>query len=191
MADDRNTFGHLIDVTLSEAEIKAQLERNADIDRKIIAVSGQKALAARGYNDDLKLLRKEQETLLSTISTGKTKLEVECYLERDDRRGIMFTLRNDNGEIVDQRALTADELNEDRQGSLFEGDKKPAGPDDASGDEDEEEQHDSDLDETLAAYQAQQAANGEGESTSAAPVDEEGDEDDDLDEDTGVEARPH
>lgn len=154
--EERQTFGHLMNVDLSDDEIKSQLERNADIDRKMLLIKAEKAAANSGFNEDLKTLRKEQVTLLESVSSGKTKVEVECYLDKDLRLNVMRTLRADNGEQVDERALTADELNEDRQGSLFEGDKKPASPDDASGgDEDEDEDGDEDTEATLAEYEAQ------------------------------------
>lgn len=186
MGDDREVFGHLVDYEMTEAELKTQLERNADIDRKMGLIKADKAAANSGFNEDLKTLRKEQVTLLESISSGKARIEVQCYLERDERLNCMRTVRVDNGETVDTRALTADELNEERQGNLFE---QTVGvlastPD---SDEEEEESHDADLDETLAAYQASQSANAANEtSEGAAPDDEPEHEADDEDDETGA-----
>lgn len=175
--DDRRTFGYLVDVTLTDLEIKAQLERNADIDRKMIEIKGQKALANSDFNGDLKVLRKEQETLLTSINTGKTKIEVQCYNEKDERRGMMLTMRADNGFIVDERALTADELREDRQGSLFDDGTGPTPAVEAGGD-DQEEAPDADAAASLEEYTRLQ---GQAQAGAANQVDGEDEEEDDAD----------
>lgn len=158
MTDEvRETFGHPIEVDLTDEEKEAKLNRNADIDRKMIEIKAEKAEANQGFNNDLKLLRKEQATLLEAITVGKAKIEIECYAERDERRGMMLTMRCDNGHIVDERALTAEERSaDDRQGNLFE----TTGTDVAAsgGDDEEEGQSDPDLDNVLDEYEADQKA---------------------------------
>ena len=55
MTDEaRETFGFPIEVTLREDEIKAKLDRNADIDRKMIGIKEEKAAANSGFNEELK-----------------------------------------------------------------------------------------------------------------------------------------
>jgi hypothetical protein len=160
MTDEaRETFGHFIDVTLTEEEITAKLNRNADIDREILSIMGEKAAANSGFNADLKTLRKEQVTLLEAAKAGKAKLEIQCYNDRDDRRGMMLVRRKDNGEIVDERALTAEEREADRQGNLFEG---PAPDADApTPDQEEEEGGDTDAEAKLDEYLASGGAVGD------------------------------
>lgn len=155
--EGRESFNFAIDVTLTEDEINARLNRNAEIDRKILDIMADKAAANQGFNADLKMLRKEQVTLLESAKAGKAKLEVSCYQERDDRRGMMLTRRNDNGDIVDERALTAEERNEsgdERQGNLFDGGARAPDPD--AGDEEGDDQPgDADADAALDEYIAQ------------------------------------
>ena len=156
----RETFKHAIDVMLTEDEINERLNRNADIDRQILTILGEKAAANQGFNADLKGLRKEQVTLLESAKAGKAKLDVECYQERDDRRGIMLTMRCDNGNIVDERALTAEERGEsddERQGKLFEGGAAAPDPDLAMADGDEDQAGDADAEAALDQYVAESA----------------------------------
>ena len=125
----------------------------------MIEIKAEKAEANQGFNNDLKLLRKEQVTLLEEITVGKAKMEVQCYQERDERRGIMLTMRCDNGHIVDERALTAEERGaaaDERQGNLFEttGTDVAAG----AGEDEEEGPSDPDLESTLDEYEADQKA---------------------------------
>ncbi len=168
MTEGRESFKFAIDVTLTEDEINDRLERNAEIDRKILDIQAQKAMANQGYNGDLKLLRKEQVTLLESAKAGKAKLEVDCYQERDDRRGMMITRRNDNGDIVDERALTAEERGEsvdERQGKLFDDANQAPDPDAVSADGDDEEfGGDADAEAALDEYVAE---NSGGEDTEA------------------------
>jgi len=154
--ENRETFGHPIEVDLTDEEKEAKLNRNADIDRKMIEIKAEKAEANQGFNNDLKLLRKEQATLLEAITVGKAKVEVQCYQERDERRGMMLTMRCDNGHIVDERALTAEERGiaaDERQGNLFDNDSDTdAGA--SQPDQEEEEGGDADADAKLAKYLA-------------------------------------
>lgn len=172
----RDTFGHHIDVPLSEAEIKARLERNMEVDQKMIDLKAEKTAANVQWNQELSDLRKEQAALITATKTGMTKIEIQCYHERDDRRGMMRTLRCDTGEMVDERALTAEERNEDRQGKLFESNGRP--PEDlAVPDEEEESEGDTDAQAALDEYAAERAkvaASGSGPSDDdgAADADE-------------------
>jgi len=153
--ESRETFDFPIEVTLTPEEVEEKLERNADIDRKMIDIKNQKAEANSGFNEDLKTLRKEQVTLLEMISVGKAKVSVQCYHERDERRGIMLTMRCDNGHIVDERALTADErgaVEDERQGNLFEGGAPSV---DAGADDEDEPAGDADSEAALDEYLAQ------------------------------------
>ncbi len=178
----QRTFKHQITVDISAEEKTKILERNADIDRKMIQVKAEKAMANSGFNEDLKLLRKEQDTLLTSINAGKAKIEIEVYEDKDTRLNRMVYRRASDGEQVDERPLTADELNEDKQGDLFAG----KGSVETTGEEappaavGDEHTNDPDLEKTLAAFEAEQDAAGETESD--APGEDGDEEEDDEDE---------
>lgn len=120
----RETFMHMMEDSLSDEETLAKKDRLVDVDRKILEVEAEKAAAVSEFNKELKELRKERVTLLDVIGTGKVKREVECYEDRDDRRGHMLVRRLDTDEVVDERPLSASERDGDapadeRQGDLF------------------------------------------------------------------------
>lgn len=180
MSEEREVFKHPVEVALTDEEINARLNRNAEIDRKILEIQAEKAAANSGFNDDLKTLRKEQITLLESAKAGKATVEIDCYQERDDRRGNMLTLRCSDGSIVDERALTAEERNlvDDRQGNLFEG-NAAAPPSDL--DDEPEERGDEDTEKALAEYAAQNAAAGESNTSTAGESGDDSDDDDESD----------
>jgi hypothetical protein len=153
----RETFGFLIEVALTSEELAKNDARNAEVDIQIRDIKGQRAESNNRFKELLTGLTKEQTGLLERRSTGKAKVEIPCYQERDDRRGMMLTRRNDNGDIVDERALTAEERNEsgdERQGNLFEGGARAPDPD--AGDDDGDGQpSDADADAALDEYIAQ------------------------------------
>lgn len=163
MTDEaRETFGFPIEVDLTDEEKLENLDRIANIDRKMLAIEGEKAAASARFNDELKGLRKERLTRLEQDTAGKCKMEVECYHERDDRRGIMLTMRCDNGHIVDERALTADErgaADDERQGELFDGGARPSA--DAGADDEDEPAGDADSEAALDEYLAQSSGGGD------------------------------
>lgn len=159
--ESRETFGFPIEVTLTSEEKLENLDRIANIDRKILSLEGDKAAANQRFTEEFKALKKERLTRLEQDTAGKAKVEVECYQERDDRRGMMLTMRCDNGHIVDERALTAEEREvDDRQGDLFAGGKPDSAAGSADSDEEDEGQSDPDLENTLDEYNAQQNAAG-------------------------------
>lgn len=158
MSDEREIFGHLMDVDLSEDDLASKKNRLVAVDCEIIELNRSRAESASRFNEDLKTKRKEQTTLLESINAGKAKVEVSCYLERDERLGKVITRRQSDGEQVDERAMTAEERGEttdDRQGNLFEG---GARPDLDAASDDEESPSDADADATLAEYIAQNGA---------------------------------
>lgn len=163
LAED--TFGHLINVELDAAELARKAEQHVEICNEIERIEQRKSEALGDFNKELKDKRKEESDLRKVINSKSLKIEVLCYPERDDRRGMMLTRRKDTGEVVDERALTAEERNEaadDRQGNLF--DKPPAPPADIDEDDDQDAPADADTEAALEAYAAERekvAAGGE------------------------------
>ena len=173
MSDERKLFGFLVQVTLSQEELDAMKDREIEITRERFEVEREKTAASSQFSERLKTLKKEQLALLEAMASKVTKTEVECYHEKDERRGMMLTRRADNGFIVDERALTVDELNADRQGDLFDGNAAaPAPPSDEefTGDAAEQERPvDADAASALESYKE---AVGDDEDGDADPDDE-------------------
>lgn len=121
MAEPRETFEHSIEIDLTDAELAAGRKRNMQIDIEIDAVKQRQAAANTVFKEELEVLKREQKPLKEAEKTKKAKVEVNCYSQRDTAGARMLTLRCDTDEIVDERALTAEEREADRQGGLFGG----------------------------------------------------------------------
>jgi hypothetical protein len=174
----RETFGHPITMKLEGVELERKNEDHVRVCNELEEIEGRKRAAMSGFNEELKLKRKQEISLRAMINSKSMQVEYQCYSERDDRRGMMLTRRSDTGEIVDERALTAEErkVADDRQGNLFEGPVAVA-PD--AVDDEPEERGDEDTEKALAEYAAQNAAAGE--SNTSTGDDDSGDHDDDDD----------
>lgn len=179
----RETFGHYIEEPLS-AEEEAKLDHQvAALDREIISLESDKSFAAKQFGQQLKEKNKARNDILKVTTTKVKKVEYQCYNERDDRRGMILTRRADTGEIVDERAQTAEERNvpDDRQGNLFEG-NAAAAAEPTDDDAEPEEGGGEDTDAALAEYAAaQSAAAGESNTAHAGADSDDSDEDDESD----------
>lgn len=114
------TFLKTMEVDVTAEEQGERKDRLVVVDRKILSVKAEKASKSSDYAQEIKTLEKERLALLEAIGTGREKRDVKCYLERDDRRGMMLTKRVDNNAVIDERALTLEE----RQVDMFD-DKAP------------------------------------------------------------------
>jgi hypothetical protein len=180
--EKRETFGHPIVMQLEGKELERKNEDHVKVCNELEEIEGRKRTAMSGFNEELKLKRKQEISLRAMINSKSMQVEVECYPERDDRRGMMLTRRVDTGEIVDERALTAEERGvNDRQVEMFAvGQPAPAPAD--SDEEPEEERGDEDTENALSEYVANQAGSGDG--AAHAGSDEDDEDDSDIDDDS-------
>jgi hypothetical protein len=99
-----------IEVSVSDDENTAKLQRLAVVDTKIKDTEAEKAGDVSKHNESLKQLRKEQRKLLEAIQTKKELRDIECYEKRDERLHKVTIHRADNDMQVDERPMTAQEL---------------------------------------------------------------------------------
>jgi predicted molibdopterin-dependent oxidoreductase YjgC len=62
---------------------------------------------------DIALLEGVTARIAETVRSGSEYREVECELRKDYERGTVATFRDDTGEQIDQRPMTAEERQED------------------------------------------------------------------------------
>jgi hypothetical protein len=105
------TFKKEIIVDLPKENQQDKHERLAEVDRAILESAAAKAAANGEFNAELKELRKEQKTILDTLTTGKETIEVDCYEEIDERRLEILTRRVDTNDVLHEftRPMTAEE----------------------------------------------------------------------------------
>jgi hypothetical protein len=171
---ERKKFDHLLEVNLTSEELKEKLLAHVAIEREIDDVKARKARAMNEFTKELREKNEVRATLMQVIATEKEKRTVEVYHERDDRRGMMRTLRFDNHELIDERALTMEEREEGKQPELpfVPGATPTTEPPIDENQESEDTDGDAGLDGTLDRFEAQ---NG----TSSEPDDEDDDDEGD------------
>jgi hypothetical protein len=136
--------------TLTESELLARGEAMADAELQEEQLKAERA----GVTEQIKGRQVLRRKLAGVIDSGTEKRDVRCAWIEDFAQNCFHLVRQDTGEVIDTRAMTAD----DRQEALFDGEpKQPAGeatidlddvpdddadPDDDSDDEDDERELD-------------------------------------------------
>jgi hypothetical protein len=101
-ADDTElgeVFTKELDCAVEDNERESYKERVLDIVGELLDVEAQKAAKMSEFNKELKDLAR----------TGMERRDVECAERYDYRRGAVETIRLDTKEVIDERAMTADE----------------------------------------------------------------------------------
>jgi len=106
--------------TLTESELLARGEAMADAELQEEQLKAERAAVSEQIKDQQVLRRK----LAGVIDSGTEKRDVRCAWIEDFAQNCFHLVRQDTGEVIDTRAMTAD----DRQEALFDGEpKQPAG----------------------------------------------------------------
>ncbi len=120
---------------LSAEERLAKGTQLSEKELERIAVIAEKKAALDSFNAKLKTLDAEIETLATEHHEGHSSHDVEVRLEPDDARKMMNVVRVDNGQTINIRKMTLEEMAESEkrklQGNLFPGgDAKAKGAND-------------------------------------------------------------
>jgi len=98
---------------LTDREKLERGERAAEIEMKINVEEEEYREVRKEYREKLKGLKAERYLLLDEIRNGEER-PVECTVREDYARDMVMVVRNDTGEVVEERPMTA----EDRQQRL-------------------------------------------------------------------------
>lgn len=113
----KDTYFELVECQLTDEDRANKRIELEGVDREIIRLEEQKKAEAKAVNNQLKPLKAKRELILQDLDAGVEKRQVECYEHVDDRLGKVEIRRVDTDEVVEERAMTAEE----RQGDLFAG----------------------------------------------------------------------
>lgn len=116
---DQETYTELIECTLSEEERDDKRKHLESVDRELIRLEVEKKAAAKVFTNQIKPLEAERDTILQALDSGTEKRQVEVYERFDDRLGKVEVRRVDTDEVVEERAMTAQEREDSAQGDLF------------------------------------------------------------------------
>jgi TolA-binding protein len=115
-------------VKVSSRERTEAEGRLAKVDRKILDTKEAKALKLADFKQQLKDLNEEQKVLLDVHENGVQKVKVQVFERLNDRQSHVEMVRVDNGKVIGERALTAEE----RQLDIMDLDPKGTGKPQAS-----------------------------------------------------------
>lgn len=83
----------------------------------------QLQMQRKGLNGQIAALREQRNKLAHVLDTQRETRPVQCHWEADYAAGTTHCIREDTGEVIEQRPLTADETQVDL---TFDGDEEPA-----------------------------------------------------------------
>jgi hypothetical protein len=105
MKETRNLY-----VTLTETELRGYSDELARITTAFYETEAEKKSVMTGFKDKLDKIGLDTRVLARIISTRRELREVECEWTRDYEAQKAFLYRMDTGELVDNRRLTEDEI---------------------------------------------------------------------------------
>jgi hypothetical protein len=104
-------------VDLTDAEVKEKGEAMAAIKRELNAVKAEKKDVNAGFKSRLDKLEADLTHLSGVIHAKKELRSIDCEWVRDDGRKRMVLVRSDNGQTVNERAMTDKELQTELPGT--------------------------------------------------------------------------
>lgn len=103
---------------LTPEEIENRARQLARQIESIAETEEEKSKIARQFGEKLKGMRLQAMTLAHAVSSGEEARPVLCSERADMRRFCVETYRHDTSEVVETRAMNAEEVEEARQGHL-------------------------------------------------------------------------
>jgi hypothetical protein len=131
---NRRTFMKRIEMQLSDDDVAKRKDHLVTLVDQETKVQADKSDAMREYNAELKDVRKTMRDTVAAIKIGKEVEEVECYERPLEQRNAVEIVRVSDDKVVDERPMTAEEM----QTGLFDG-VAPANDGSADPDADEPE----------------------------------------------------
>lgn len=99
--------------TLTEKEWAEKSESAALLVKEIAEAEAEKTLAAKQAKESIDALEAKLRQLSTEIREHQETRAVECRGQYDDRRNLFELVRQDTGEVILSRAMTAEERQEE------------------------------------------------------------------------------
>lgn len=100
----------------------------AELERRLIAVEGERRETVTRFRLDIRSIRERMDSVSQQLTDGFFEEQFEVVEEFDDARFMVDVKRKDNGKRISARQMTEAERSaamERRQGGLFDGKGKP------------------------------------------------------------------
>lgn len=115
------SFTKDLDYTLTPDEIRASKDRVVSLLVDLEDAEEEKARVTRQHAEKVKGLKRTLREETRRADTGKGRRQVLCSERAQTRTFTIETYRHDTGQVIDSRAMNADEVEEARQTGLFDG----------------------------------------------------------------------
>lgn len=109
--DKKKTKRNLV-CELTPEEVKDYSSELARVTSEQERLEDEKRSVTSGYTDKINRCVLDMRTLARKISTGQEMREVDCAWKFDFKTATAKLSRSDTGEVVETRAMTAEELQE-------------------------------------------------------------------------------
>ena len=103
----------MLPVRLSSAQLEERAKALADTVERIADCEARKKLAAEKFKEELQTWQTEQRRLADIVAREHEPRLVPCVWSQNFAAKAMELVRRDTGEVVDQRAMTPDELQQE------------------------------------------------------------------------------
>lgn len=106
-------FARELLVPLEDKQLIKKGDQLVDAEMRMTALQDEKNAAVAGWNKDIKDVRTAIKTLVSELDSKKELRTVKCFDNADFKKNKIDTVRTDTGEVVETRAMTAEDRQQD------------------------------------------------------------------------------
>lgn len=106
-------FARELLVPLEDKELIKKGDQLVNAEMSLTALQDEKNAAVAGWNKGIKEVRTEIKTLVSELDSKKQLRTVKCFDNPDYKQNKIDTVRTDTGDVVETRAMTAEDRQQD------------------------------------------------------------------------------
>jgi hypothetical protein len=110
-----STFTMMLFVNLTDGELADRARAMAECLRRKAEAEHEKETVTKQAKTRIAAIEDEVDEHARVVRTGKEERDIGCTLLRNDKLGIMVTIRNDDGSVISTRPQTPEE----KQTNLF------------------------------------------------------------------------
>lgn len=111
--DGHPEFARELLCPLEPAQLGKKTDQLVDAEMNLTAKQDEKNAAVSAWNKDIKDIRTTIKTLVSELDSKKELRTVKCFDTPDFKKNKIDTVRTDTGVVVETRAMTAEDRQQD------------------------------------------------------------------------------
>jgi len=115
----------LLPVVLDEAKKTEYLEKFVELSSEMEDLIAEKKATSETYTRSIKSKMEGMKTLREAIVNGHEEMDVECDYRKVPERGVMQEIRLDTKQVISERDLEDNEMNENMFDAIAESNGNP------------------------------------------------------------------